>query len=116
MTDQDLSALVAASLAAFSDPDYVPPPPWEGPPVTPVPEAYTQLLAEFPTSLPSTAAALRELVELHAPKPYHVQPDGTVSHWQCEGCEVSGYEWEYPDWPCETSKVIGRHLGVEVTG
>lgn len=113
---QSMRDMVTSYFATVTDPDYVPPPRWEGPPVTPVPDAYAQLLAEFPADRTGYVDALFTVVELHAPKPNLVYPDGTVNRWQCEGCDVSGYEWEYPDWPCETTAVIGRHLGVEVTG
>ena len=54
---------------------------------------------------------VREIVELHGPKP-QVYPR-TVT-WRCEGCDVDGYEWEYPGWPCETSALIAQQLGVNL--
>lgn len=92
-----------------------PPKPWEGEPITPVPESYRRLLTEWVASRPAAENALVEVIELHGPKPDYVRADGTVDRWVCEGCESHGYDAEYPPWPCETSAVIARHLGVEVT-
>jgi hypothetical protein len=91
------------------------PKPWEGEPITPPPAGYQRLLDEFPTIRDGFAAALYDVVELHGPKPWMVSTTGTVARWTCEGCELNGYDAEYPDWPCETTKIIARHLGVELT-
>ena len=58
-----------------------------------------------------TDGLVREIVELHGPKP------DVYTHmvkWRCEGCEAYGYDAEYPDWPCETSGLIAQHLGVSL--
>ena len=112
--DQFRSAVTTA-LTAWADPNYVPPKPWEGEPLTPKPTAYQELLDEFPAARSTVESALYELLELHGPKPDGIRPDGTVWRWECEGCEATGYEWDYPDWPCETTAVIARHLGVDLS-
>lgn len=89
-----------------ADPNYVPPPPWEGDPLTPKPAAYEQLL--------ESEGLTRELVELHGPVANMVRHDGTVTWWECQGCDHEGMEAEYPYWPCETTAVIARHLGVDL--
>lgn len=91
------------------------PKPWVGDPVTPKPTGYLRLLDEFSVYRVGHVLALYEVIELHGPQPYMVATDGTVRRWVCEGCESNGYDAEYPPWPCETTAVIGRHLGVEVT-
>lgn len=88
------------------------PKPWEGPPITPVPEAYDRLVAEFPADRTGYVALLFAVVELHGPKPYSVGFDGVVWRWQCEGCDLDGYEAEPPEWPCQTTRLIAEHLGV----
>jgi len=58
---------------------------------------------------------LRELLELHCPKAeVYPKADGMAPHihWHCEGEPPSGYEWDYADWPCDTTAVIAKHLGV----
>ena len=111
----ELKARLRAHWAMVSDPNYVPPPSWQGPPITPEPELYQRLLDEneFPDERTAYQAVLVELIKLHGPKPSMVFHDGTVRSWQCEGCDVDGYEWEYPEWPCQTTTVIAQHLGVE---
>jgi hypothetical protein len=82
---------------------------------------HEKLLAELDPAVPWDAdrderayAALRAVVELHAPKPYmDSKPDGIQ---ECRGCEVDGYEWEYPAWPCSTIQTIARELGVPTEG
>lgn len=92
------------------------PKPWVGEPVTPKPAGYQRLLEQFATYRVGPVLALYEVIELHGPRPWSVATDGTVRRWICAGCEADGYDAEYSKWPCETSKIVGRHLGVEVTG
>ena len=101
-----LQAQLAEMFDVMNDPNYVPPPPWEGPPITPEPEAYRRLLDATDNPL------IRAVLELHGPEHGYIRHDGTCE-WRCEGCEAGGYEWEYPDWPCETAVLIGLRLGVE---
>ena len=53
-----------------TDPSYVPPKPWEGPPVTPPPAAYGRLLGVVDEE--DRTYVLRAVVELHGPKPWMV--------------------------------------------
>lgn len=92
------------------------PKPWVGEPVTPKPAGYQRLLEQFATYRVGHVLALYEVIELHGPQPWMIATDGTVRRWVCEGCDLAGYDAEAPDWPCKTTGVIGRHLGVEVTG
>lgn len=106
--DAGLLTALTHALEQATDPDYVPPPPWEGEPITPRPTGYMRLRVARRTPL------LTELVELHRPEPSFVRPDGTVGWWQCRGCDADGYEWEYPSWPCRTSELIAERLGVDL--
>ena len=55
--------------------------------------------------------ALRAVIELHKPKrPYEHSPDTL----ECEGDQATGYDWESPDWPCETVLIVARALGVHL--
>lgn len=60
-----------------------------------------------------TGAALRAVVELHAPT--DTFPGGTtpIGYSACVGCDCEGYDWEHPSWPCSTIQVIARELGVD---
>jgi hypothetical protein len=76
------------------------------PPSEPKPAAYDRLLA-------ATDGLVREIVELHGPKPYK-RGDGSAAWWQCEGCEFSGMEADPPQWPCETTGLIASRVGVDL--
>ncbi len=53
------------------------------------------------------AAALRAVVELHAP----IEQGFAASHWlDCRGCDSRD---EPPDSPCSTVQAIARELGVQ---
>lgn len=54
----------------------------------------------------ATDGILRQVVEHHAPV------DGGTWRWECRGCDADGYEWEPPEWPCGTTQLIARQLGV----
>lgn len=70
------------------------------------PAAYRALLA-------AADGLVRELVEFHRPEPSIVH-GVRVAWWECKGCDASGYEWEYPEWPCRTSELIAERLGVSL--
>lgn len=106
---RDFQEAMDALLAQAMDPNYVPPPPWEGEPITPRPTGYLRL-AEAVRQAP----LLADLLELHRPEPSFVRHDGTIGWWQCRGCDAEGYEWEYPTWPCRTSGLIAERLGVDL--
>lgn len=36
-------------------------------------------------------------------------PEGT-----CLGCDVGGYDWEHPEWPCRTVETAATAHGIEV--
>jgi hypothetical protein len=59
-------------------------------------------------SAPKLCAAVRAVVELHAPSP--VQYERRLG---CQGCESDG-DFGPQDWPCETVKIIATSLGVEI--
>ena len=99
------------SGVATMDPNYVPPPPWKGKPLTQPPAGYIRLTEHM---MVRQTPVLADLVELHQPEPNFVRPDGTVGWWQCQGCDADGYEREYPTWPCRTSELIAHHLGVDL--
>lgn len=54
-------------------------------------------------------AALRAVIELHAPRPYF---DHTPDWLICKGCDLDGYDAENPPWPCSTVRTIAEHLGI----
>jgi hypothetical protein len=115
MTEEQIAgagALQTGLTAYFDkvlDPNYVPEKPWEGPPVTPPPEAYVRLLAT------PADALVHEIASLHGPTPVGVRTDGTVYRWVCEGCDAEGYDSEEPEWPCQTTRLIAQRQGVEVS-
>lgn len=96
------------ALADALDPTKPSPPPWTGEPITPKPTAYLRLLE-------AADGIIRELVELHGPKPSFVHHDGTVGWWECGGCEYSGAEADPPNWPCDTTGVIAQHFAVDLS-
>lgn len=52
-------------------------------------------------------AALRAVVELHAP----VEDGFAARRWiDCRGCDSQG---EPADWPCSTVRAIAREFGIE---
>lgn len=73
----------------------------------PLPASYLALCT-------ATDGVLREVVELHAPKPYHVRPDGSVSWWDCKGCDSGSHAEDDPEWPCSTAELIAERLGVDL--
>lgn len=70
------------------------------------PAAYRALLA-------ATDGLAREMVQLHRPEPDITHGDD-VRRWCCEGCDVEGYEWEYPEWPCRTSQLAAERADVSL--
>lgn len=44
----------------------------------------------------------RVVLDLHA----------AVDGW-CHGCELNGYEAEYPTWPCQTTTAVAAVFGIE---
>ena len=56
-------------------------------------------------------AALRAVVELHAPVPHTLH--GNLIRNVCEGCDAGAYAEESPDWPCSTVQAVARELGIE---
>lgn len=50
------------------------------------------------------AIVLRDVLALH-------KPDGARGD-ECHADGANGYEWEHPDWPCETVGLIARALGM----
>lgn len=36
------------------------------------------------------------------------------SQGECNGCECDGYEFDYPAWPCATTKTVATALGIAV--
>lgn len=55
------------------------------------------------------AAALRAVVELHAP----VREGGVFGYNTCSGCDNGSYAIDSPDWPCSTIQVIAEQLGIK---
>lgn len=39
----------------------------------------------------------------------HTDRDG-----ECRGCDVEGWEAEFPEWPCRTAALLGEQLGVKI--
>lgn len=75
---------------------------------------HTRLLAElagFEDSDPPDRA-LRAVVALHAPQETFPGSTTRIGYTACCGCDVEGYEWEYPEWPCSTIRTIAEALGV----
>jgi len=66
---------------------------------------------------PAYHAAIRRLDAVNDPLGRVVldlhQRVASGSSWRCEGCDASGYDWEYPEWPCRTTEEVARHLGIE---
>ena len=56
----ELKARLRAYWAMVSDPNYAPPPSWQGPPITPEPELYQRLLDENEFPDERTAPDCRE--------------------------------------------------------
>jgi hypothetical protein len=103
-----MSDLAALFTRAIQNQSSVPPDsPRPRPPTPDPPAGYRALLA-------ATDGVVREIVELHGPKPYHVRTDGSVAWWECRGCEFSGYDGEPPVWPCETTELIADRSGVDL--
>lgn len=53
-----------------------------------------------------TDSVVHEILTMHKPVRY----DSWSRSYHCEGCEASGYESEYPDWPCQTTRKIRAML------
>jgi hypothetical protein len=47
------------------------------------------------------------VLELHKPEPVWHQSRVKL----CHGCDMDGYETEYPEWPCRTVRTIAHVLG-----
>lgn len=68
-------------------------------------ETYDAALAAFATVTdPVTVAVL----DLHRPQ----EPAHVGASLQCRGCDFTGYDAEYPDWPCRTVETVAAALGV----
>lgn len=56
-----------------------------------------------------TEQPTRSVLDLH-----QRVPNGQI--WRCEGCEATGYEWDYPEWPCRTTLAVAEHYGITMPG
>jgi hypothetical protein len=90
----------AALLDVLNNPR--PPRPPEPPPAEPA--GYRALL-----DADAMMGALRAVVELHAPVLNGIW-------WECRGCDADGHDWEPPIWPCSTTELVARVLGVQLRG
>jgi hypothetical protein len=97
----EYAPLPAALLDALNNPQ----PPRPPPPPPPLPAGYRALL-----DADAMMGALRAVVELHAPV------WDSCREWECQGCDADGYDWEPPSWPCSTTELVARVLGVQLRG
>jgi hypothetical protein len=77
---------------------------------------HERLLAELdrldPHRLTTLGKVADAVVKLHAPSDTYPNSTIRIGWTACCGCECSGYEWEYPDYPCSTICTIAEALGV----
>ena len=71
-------------------------------------EADAEFIAHSRTDVPDMAAALRAVLELHAPTPSDIYPHEVCHHPHCTDPTD---QMEQSPWPCPTVAAIRRHLG-----
>lgn len=62
------------------------------------------------SAVPTLTAALRAVVELHAP----VREGRVFAYYTCSGCDNGSYAIDSPDWPCSTVQAVAAALGLTV--
>lgn len=62
--------------------------------------------------LSGPVAALRAVVELHAPQDTYPS-GGSTGRPLCFGCDLGLHADDHADWPCATIEAIAEHLGVK---
>ena len=67
-----------------------------------------QFIAHARTDVPALVAALRAVLELHAPTPSDIYPHDVCHHPHCTDPTD---QMEQSPWPCPTVTAIRQHLG-----
>lgn len=101
---------IAAAITALAARSLLTPP---DSPRRPDPQPEPDLPAAYRALLNATDGIVREVAALHGPHPWK-RGDGSVAWWECRGCEASGYDWKYPDWPCGTIELIASQVRVSL--
>ena len=70
--------------------------------------ADAEFIAHARTDVPALVAALRAVLELHAPTPSDIYPNDVCHHPHCTDPTD---QMEQSHWPCPTVTAIRQHLG-----